>query len=67
MSGTKPSVDPRPPFCCDAAAAAVRPSPRIPVSYRLRAFEVAAKREFYKRSGPKFVHIGEIHLQKQFN
>lgn len=65
MSDTKQGVDPRPLFR-DAAAAAVR-LPRIPVGDGLHAFEAAAKGVFYRRSGPKFVHVREIHLQKQFN
>ena len=65
MSDTKQGVDPRPLFR-DAAAAAVR-LPRIRVSDGLHAFEAAAKRVVYRRSGPKFVHVRKIHLQKQFN
>ena len=65
MSDAKHGVDPRPLFR-GAAAAAVR-LPRILVSDGLHAFEAAAKSVFYRRSGPKFVHVREIHLQKQFN
>ena len=52
-------------FMC-ASARSVR-SPRILVSDGLHEFCKAAKSVFYKATGPRFVHIREIHIQNRFN
>ena len=49
-----------------AAARAIR-LPRILVSDGLHAFRKPAKKIFYRATGPRFVHIREIHLKNKFN
>ena len=50
-----------------AAALQAYRLPRILVSDGLSGFIGAAKKIFYQNSGPRFVHIREIHLQNLFN
>ena len=49
-----------------AASCSMRP-PRILVSDGLRDFCAPARKVFYRMSGPRFVHICEIHLKNMFN
>ena len=49
-----------------AASCSMRP-PRILVSDGLRDFCAPARKVFHRMSGPRFVHICEIHLKNIFN
>ena len=65
ISDTKLGFDPTHLFAAAAARAAALP--RILVTDGLPAFIPAAKKIFYRRAGPRFVHVREIHLKNQFN
>ena len=65
ISQVKKGVDPTGLFLA-AAFRSVR-LPRILVSDGLQEFCKAAKKVFYRRFGPLFVHVREIHIQNIFN
>ena len=65
ISGKKDGVRPTRLFA-QAAARAVR-LPRVLVTDGLLDFIEPAKKVFYRMSGPRFVHIRDIHIQNQFN
>ena len=65
ISSLKNGVDPTELF--SRAAERTHRLSRILVGDGLQGFCKAAKNVFYRMTGPRFVHIREIHLQNMFN